>query len=211
MKSTYPFYNGSNTVEKQQNDTVSWSILLALLAIFFLNFQSTAQVGPNCTHINASIGFDDTARIMVSELVTNIDAIAAQGDSVNIEITGEYGQRIFYVENVGPTYEIALHACRYLGRQLKVNVTIFGGGGSCWSYLTFKQGNAPVILGRSKTVYCFDPLVHGGHIHGIPPLAMVPCRGNEDATFVADWIDARNCVADSLGTATNDTAKIIFR
>ncbi len=187
------------------------AIVLSFFAVTFLSLGAVAQVGPNCTHINASIGFDDTARVMVNELVTNIDAIAAQGDSVNIEITGEYGQRIFYVENVGGTYEIALHACRYLGRQLKVNVTIFGGGGSCWSYLTFKQGNAPVIFGRSKTVYCFDPLVQGGDIHGIPPLAMVPCRGQEDASFVADWIDAKDCLADSLGTAANDTAKIILR
>ncbi len=188
-----------------------WKYLQILLFVVLGAVGVSAQVGPNCTHINASIGFDDTARVMVSELVTNIGTIAAQGDSVNIEITGEYGQRIYYVENVGGTFEIALHACRYLGRQLKVNVTIFGGGGSCWSYLTFKQGNAPVIIGRSKTVYCFDPLVQGGHIHGIPPLAMVPCRGSEDATFVADWIDARQCIADSLGTAGNDTAKIILR
>ncbi len=188
-----------------------WKYLQIAVFVVLGALGAVAQVGPNCTHINASIGFDDTARVMVNELVTNIDAIAAQGDSVNIEITGEYGQRIFYVENVGGTYEIALHACRYLGRQLKVNVTIFGGGGSCWSYLTFKQGNAPVIFGRSKTVYCFDPLVQGGDIHGIPPLAMVPCRGQEDASFVADWIDAKDCLADSLGTAANDTAKIILR
>ncbi len=211
MKNNYLHAYGRSSKLNRDHDSIYWMILLTFLGIFFLNFQSSAQVGPNCTHINASIGFDDTARVTVAELVTNIDAIAAQGDSVNIEITGEYGQRIFYVENVGPTYEIALHACRYLGRQLKVNVTIFGGGGSCWSYLTFKQGNAPVIIGRSKTVYCFDPLVQGGHIHGIPPLAMVPCRGTEDATFVADWIDARACIADSLGTAGNDTAKIILR
>ncbi|NND09031.1 MAG: hypothetical protein HKN87_21880, partial [Saprospiraceae bacterium] len=45
-------------------------------------FAVQAQIGPNCTHINASIGVNDSASILVSELVTNIASIAAQGDSV---------------------------------------------------------------------------------------------------------------------------------
>ncbi len=184
--------------------------IFLFLGLWAINV-SQAQIGPNCTHINASIGVNDSASIMVHELVTNIATLAAQGDSVDVEIVGSYGQRIFYVQNVGGMYEIMLYACPYIGRQLKVNVSITGGGGSCWSYLTFKQGNGPVILGRSKTVYCFDPLVHGGHIHDVPPQATVPCRGSEDATFVADWITAKHCDADSLGTAANDTAKIILR
>ena len=99
---------------------------------------------------------------MVGELVTNALQIQAQGDSLTIEILGSYGQRIYYVQNVGPGYEIALFACPHIGRQLKVNVSITGGTGStCWSYLTFKQGNGPAILGRSKTVYCFDPVGEG--------------------------------------------------
>ncbi len=185
--------------------------LQVALLVLLGGFGVQAQIGPNCTHINASIGVNDSASIMVHELVTNIATLAAQGDSVDVEIVGSYGQRIFYVQNVGGMYEIMLYACPYIGRQLKVNVSITGGGGSCWSYLTFKQGNGPVILGRSKTVYCFDPLVHGGHIHDVPPQATVPCRGSEDATFVADWITAKHCDADSLGTAANDTAKIILR
>ena len=182
-----------------------------LFVSFFASTLLQAQIGPNCTHINASIGVNDSASILVNELVTNIAAIAAQGDSVDVEIVGSYGQRIYYAPNVGGTFEIMLYACPYIGRQLKVNISITGGGGSCWSYLTFKQGNGPVILGRAKTVYCFDPLVQGGHIHDVPPEAMVPCRGTEDATFVADWITAYPCNADSLGTATNDTAKVILR
>ncbi len=182
---------------------------IQMLAFVCLGAISTmGQVGPNCTHINASIGADDTARILVGELVTNSD----QFTSLTVEILGSYGQRILYMEDVDGTYEIALHACPYIGRQLKVNVSVTGGsGGACWSYLTFKQANGPVILGRSKTVYCFDPLVSGGDIHGVPPQAMIPCRGTEDSEFVADWIDAFDCDPAALGTAGNDTAKIIYR
>jgi hypothetical protein len=144
--------------------------------------------------------------------VTNATQIQAQGDSLTIEILGSYGQRIYYVENVGPGYELALYACPHIGRQLKVNASITGSNGStCWSYLTFKQGNGPTILGRSKTVYCFDPLVKGGHIHDVPPQAIVPCRGSEPATFVADWVTPFDCDAALLGTEGNDTAKIIYR
>ena len=186
---------------------------LQVLFLLMIGAISTyGQVGPNCTHINASIGADDTARILVGELVTNATQIQAQGDWLTIEILGSYGQRILYMENVGPAYEIALYACPHIGRQLKVNASITGGsGGTCWSYLTFKQGNGPVILGRSKTVYCFDPLVKGGDIHGVPPQALVPCRGSEPADFVADWITPYNCDAALLGTTGNDTAKVILR
>jgi hypothetical protein len=186
---------------------------LQMLILLVLGANSTyGQIGPNCTHINASIGADDTARILVGELVTNATQIQAQGDSLTIEILGSYGQRIYYVENVGPGYELALYACPHIGRQLKVNASITGSNGStCWSYLTFKQGNGPTILGRSKTVYCFDPLVKGGHIHDVPPQAIVPCRGSEPATFVADWVTPFDCDAALLGTEGNDTAKIIYR
>ena len=182
-------------------------LLLALIGAV----SAYGQVGPNCTHINASVGLDDTARVTVAELITNIATIETNLQTVDILIEGSYGQRIFYQQGLVGMDEIALYACPLLGQQLKVNASITGGGGSCWSYLTFKQGNAPIVMGRSKTVYCFDPLVHGGDIHGIPPMALVPCRGTEDATFVADWIDARACIVDSLGTPGNDTAKIIFR
>jgi hypothetical protein len=186
--------------------------LILLLLLTFSVFSTYGQVGPNCTHINASIGADDTARIMVGELVTKALQIQAQGDSLTIEILGSYGQRILYVQNVGPGYEIALYACPHIGRQLKVNASITGGtGGTCWSYLTFKQGNGPVILGRSKTVYCFDPLVKGGHIHDVPPQALVPCRGSESATFVADWVTPFDCDPAQLGLAGNDTAKRVPR
>ncbi len=195
---------------RQSLSTCSRSITtISFFVMSFLGAISTmGQVGPNCTHINASIGADDTARILVGELVTNSD----QFTSLTVEILGSYGQRILYMEDVDGTYEIALHACPYIGRQLKVNVSVTGGsGGACWSYLTFKQANGPVILGRSKTVYCFDPLVSGGDIHGVPPQAMIPCRGTEDSEFVADWIDAFDCDPAALGTAGNDTAKIIYR
>ena len=197
------------TLFSRRNLKVSIFTLGLFLAINGLSF---GQVGPNCTHINASIGPDDTARVLVGELVTNASTIVMGGDLLTIEIVGSYGQRILYMEGVDDLYEIALYACPYIGRQLKVNVSITGGvGGSCWSYLTFKQGNGPSIIGRSKTVYCFDPLVQGGHIHDVPPQALVPCRGEEDAEFVADWVTPFDCDPAALGTAANDTAKIILR
>ena len=178
--------------------------LLPLLGLFLLSNLSVYAQGPNCTDINASVGFDDTARVQVMEFVTN----AASLGPIDVEILGSYGQRIFYQTGMVGSDVIALHACPYLGQQLKLNVS---SAGACWSYLTFKQGNGPIVDGRTKTVWCLDPLVQGGHIHGVPPTAMIPCRSDEEATFVADWVDAKFCDDAALGTIDNDTAKIIYR
>ncbi|MCB0665921.1 MAG: hypothetical protein KDC80_08880, partial [Saprospiraceae bacterium] len=52
--------------------------LQVLLLLLVGAISTYGQVGPNCTHINASIGADDTARILVGELVTNAPQIQAQ-------------------------------------------------------------------------------------------------------------------------------------
>ncbi len=190
---------------------------LLMMAASLLAGWSSAQVGPNCTHINASVGSDDTARVLVRELVTNADAIRAQGDSLTIEIKGSYGQRILYMEDVGADYEITMYACPYIGRQLTVNVSITGGGnGACWSYLTFKQYNAPEIVGASYNVYCLDPavtLTPDDEDYPLPiPLAMIPCQNqDEEAEFVADWLAYVNNSCEAIGTEAEDTVKVILR
>ncbi len=194
-----------------------WKYLQIALFVVLGAVGVSAQVGPNCTHINASVGSDDTARVLVRELVTNADAIRAQGDSLTIEIKGSYGQRILYMEDVGADYEITMYACPYIGRQLTVNVSITGGGnGACWSYLTFKQYNAPEIVGASYNVYCLDPavtLTPDDEDYPLPiPLAMIPCQNqDEEAEFVADWLAYVNNSCEAIGTEAEDTVKVILR
>ncbi|NND31749.1 MAG: hypothetical protein HKN76_04100, partial [Saprospiraceae bacterium] len=48
-----------------------WKYLQIMIFVALGAYSTYGQVGPNCTHINASIGADDTARVMVNELVTN--------------------------------------------------------------------------------------------------------------------------------------------
>ena len=194
------------------------TLLLILLVVLGI-LSASAQVGPNCTHINASVGSDDTARILVREFVTNADQIRAQGDSLDIEIVGSYGQRILYMENIGADYELTLYACPYIGRQLTINVSLSSGSstsGTCWSYLTFKQYNAPVIMGTSYTLYCLDPavtLTPDDIGYPLPvPFAQIPCQAlDEEADYVADWLMYVNNSCDSLGTAAEDTVKIVLR
>ncbi|MCB0669650.1 MAG: hypothetical protein KDC80_27685, partial [Saprospiraceae bacterium] len=67
----------THTVTRSSNS--SWFSQIILLILLLVGAISTyGQVGPNCTHINASIGADDTARILVGELVTNAPQIQAQ-------------------------------------------------------------------------------------------------------------------------------------
>ena len=197
----------------------AWKMLQMFAFVVLGALSASAQVGPNCTHINASVGSDDTARILVREFVTNADQIRAQGDSLDIEIVGSYGQRILYMENIGADYELTLYACPYIGRQLTINVSLSSGSstsGTCWSYLTFKQYNAPVIMGTSYTLYCLDPavtLTPDDIGYPLPvPFAQIPCQAlDEEADYVADWLMYVNNSCDSLGTAAEDTVKIVLR
>ncbi len=162
-----------------------------------------AQDGPNCRNLNAHIHPDGVARITMSELVTN----SSVSFPATVTVTNSFGGVVSGPELLAAGSVLDIEACAYRHQALKV--TISNDGGTCWSSLTFKQGNLPVLVGRSKTVYCNDPLVSGGHILHTAPVAAIPCGEDLSATFVSDWVELYEC--GPFGTPANDTAKIIFR
>ncbi len=174
-------------------------LLFSFMISMCLTVGAFAQPGPTCTDLNIPIGQDDSSTIVVGNHVPN----AALAAPLTITLKNPYGGVIDVVEGANELTEIRIAACAYIGRTLKMEVR--NATGPCWSNITFKQGNAPVIMGRSTTVFCNDPLVFGGHINGTPPPAMIPCGPDGVGSFVADWVDPRDCV---LG---EDTAKIIYR
>ncbi|MCB0669648.1 MAG: T9SS type A sorting domain-containing protein [Saprospiraceae bacterium] len=170
----------------------SMMILVSLAQLAF------AQPGPVCTDLNIPVGPDDSASIVVGDFVTNADASLP-----DITIENPYGGVLEFVAGANAATVIRIAACPYVSRELKLVAK--NANGSCWSRITFKQSNGPIIVGRSATVYCTDSLVDGGHVNGLPPTAFLACTGPIAATYVADWVDVYDCV---LG---NDTAKVIYR
>lgn len=172
---------------------------LSLMILVSMSLLVYAQ-GPVCTDLNVPIGPNDQAVIRVGDFVPNATAAAP----LVIRIENPYGGLVVpEVLNADADTEITIDACPYVTRELKLVAS--NAEGSCWSRITFKQSNGPIIVGRSTTVYCDDPLVEGGHINDEPPTAQLPCTGDVPANYVADWVDVFDCV---LG---NDTAKIIYR
>ncbi|MDH3651467.1 MAG: hypothetical protein OEQ53_17425, partial [Saprospiraceae bacterium] len=169
----------------------------------FLSIGLYAQSGPNCRPINASLDADGYTYFELQEFVTN----AVAGPGCEVTITNSFGGIVFGPEQLNPGDAVVFNACAYLSQTLKINVS--NPSGACWSYLTFKQSNGPVLMGRSKDVYCFDSLILGGHIDDEPPLAFVPCVQEFDAAFVADWVQVYECGAP--GDPVNDTVKVIYR
>ncbi len=174
-------------------------LLFSFMICGGLTTGAFAQVGPNCADLNIPVGQDDSATIAIASFVTN----AAAAAPLTVTLKNPYGGILAHIEGADETTEIRIEACQYIGRELSLNV--MGAGGPCWSKITFKGGNAPIIRGRSITVWCDDPLVAGGHIGGVPPRAIIPCGPDRPATLVGDWVDPRPCI---LG---EDTAKVVYR
>ena len=179
--------------------------ILCLLVFSTLAVAQTGTVPPNCQDLNAHVDTAGNISIALSEFITN--AATPGVSSVEVSITRSFGAAIYGPTVLGTLSSINLYVCPYLRETLKINVR--NQGGACWSYLTMKQGNGPVLTGRSKDVFCFDPLAQGGHIDGKPPTAVIPCEGDVPATFVADWVTPYDCGAPF--DPANDTAKVIYR
>lgn len=158
-----------------------------------------AQPAPTCLDLNIAIEADDSSTITVGEFVTNADLSLP-----DITIENPYGGVIAFVADADAATVIRIASCPYASRELKLVAK--NDQGACWSRITFKQDNGPIIVGRKTDVYCDDPLIESGaHIGGVPPTATLPCTGDVPANYVADWVEVYDCV---LG---EDTAKVIYR
>ncbi len=200
---------------------VQW-LLTSSIALFMAS-NMWAQ-GPNCGALNASVDVDGYAFFEVNEFVTNCGTVA---EPVALTITNGFGGLVrFYVNGGGPytsadvncADEISLYVCDLISQELKLNVS--NASGACWSRLTFKQSNGPIVLCEDYYLWCLDPQVSDyglfidwayGNMDGeYDPredykTAYIPCFGEVRADFVADWVDPHDCV---LG---DDTAKVIYR
>lgn len=153
---------------------------------------------PNCRDINASVDVNGMINFTLEDLLTNAGLL----DSATITITtAELGTILYGPSYVDVTDPLMMPACQYVDKNVKVNVTTDLGG--CWSWLTVKKSHGPIIQGRRFDVYCFDSLVTEPGMH--PPTIDV-CGGQDEATFVSDWITIYDCEA-----GVQDTAKVIYR
>jgi hypothetical protein len=158
----------------------------------------------NCRDLNLSLDVAGLAEFQLAELVQG--ANCSELHTLRIETSA--GALVFQDFGLIRSSYISFLACRYRGQQLKATVTNESGA-SCWGYLTFKQGNGPIVQGRSFVLWCYDTLLTDISkyftAYGYPS-AYVPCVGPVPVKFVADWIEPYDCVP-----GVQDTAKIIYR
>ncbi len=171
---------------------------------FASNSTATFVVGappvapPTCHHLNSGIDADGFCRFTMGEIVPG----AHPGELLSVKIESEIGTIVFQQDRLIPQNVVEFDACRWRGQRLKV--TVDNGLGTCWSWLTIHEPDGPRFLrGRSITIHCYDPLVLGGDILGIKPVAAIPCYGPAEVNFVADWVNPYEC--------ESDTVKVILR
>ncbi len=158
-----------------------------------------SQEAPRCRNLNLPVGSDDSSTIQIAELVAN----AALAAPVDVMVMSPYGTTIRALTGMSADSSFRVAVCPYVRSHLTIMVA--NGRGACESVITFKSSVAPLIAGRSETVYCTDSLVDGGHIDGVLPVAHAPCEPGIPVQIVADWIEQYPCEPGQ------DTAKVIYR
>ncbi len=193
---------GSSTVTYSMSDLSGNTAQLSVSAT--VNDPYAGNTQPNANDLVPSLDVNGQVCFQVHELAGNVSC----SDPVNILIETESGLQVFYAQGLLRSDFVKFIACAYRGRRLKA--TVIGAGGSAWGYLTIKGAGGPIIgPGRSKDVYCFDPLVFGGHIDDELPKAYVPCGGPVEVSGGVDWIEAYDCGPNF--DPSNDTLKVIYR
>lgn len=157
-----------------------------------------SAIGPNCRNVNASLDANGNTYFSLSDIVTNFPAAAP----ARITIKDPTGYAVYGPATVF-TGNIVFNACHLRDETLTINVETEGG--ACWSNLTFKQVNGPIIENRNYTVFCFDELVHDPYLYS-RPIAYIPCQAPLQASYVTDWFIPYDCVP-----GIQDTVKVILR
>ncbi|MCB0668628.1 MAG: HYR domain-containing protein, partial [Saprospiraceae bacterium] len=193
---------GTSTVTLAMMDPQGNSSNLTIQAT--VNDPLAGNIAPNAHDLNLSLDVSGNVSFQLLELAGNVSC----SDPVDVLVETESGIKVFFGQGLIRSDYIQFAACIYRGRKLKATVT--GPGGSAWGYLTIHDGLLPIIApGRSKDVYCFDPLVKGGAIDGKLPEAYSPCIGPLVVNHAADWIKPYECGPPF--SASNDTVKVIYR
>ncbi len=179
---------------------------LGLQPVHMLAAEPAAACDMDC-HQNLNFALEgNCTRILTPDmfLVNNAMALASP----------EYYKVVTIIGNglIVPDNILRRH---HVGQPISVTVTWIGPstcpGGSCMTMVTLKGEKQPFISGTGKrTVYCNDPFLAldpSDSGYSYKPDVVQSCGGLAiGPTFVADWIDVKDCV---LGL--QDTAKIIYR
>ncbi len=203
----------SSWIPSKVGQCVQWA--LASVLLFFGAVSTMAQTaGPNCTNINAALDANGDINVAGGEFVTN----CADAFPMDYVVYNQFNGVVQTGTINACTDAISFNACSALGRTYKVNFT--NGLGSCWSDLTFKQSNGPLIVGQKFYLYCLDEEVndiglyldrfYGDNDGEYEPYpgpdykpGTVPCVGTVPTEFVAPWVTPFPC---AVGL---DTAKIV--
>lgn len=157
-----------------------------------------SDIGPNCRNVSASLDENGYTSIGLTDIVTNFPAAAP----AKVTITRSFGT-VVYGPAIVYTGNIVFNACHFLNETL--TVTVETNGGTCWSNLTFKQLDGPIVESRTQTVYCFDEITRKPDLSN-PPLAYIPCQAPFKAKYVTDWFIPYDCQP-----GVQDTVKVILR
>ncbi|MBX2817590.1 MAG: hypothetical protein KTR24_16395 [Saprospiraceae bacterium] len=178
-----------------QNRIYTWLLVATMISLLTLTLNAQ-----NCADINAAVLPNDSISVTYGEFyrVTPFTA--------DVVVKNQWGGTVFSANGVADTDALELYACPLIGKTLKVELRVTGGG-ACHSELTVKLDGGPVVMGRTDTLWCTDPAVTSHEAWEAlvgTPTAIVPCRPAEAAEFVADWIEPND-------TCDQDVAKIIYR
>ncbi|MCB0665609.1 MAG: hypothetical protein KDC80_07290, partial [Saprospiraceae bacterium] len=125
--------------------------MLAGLMLLFATASVTAQTAsPNCTDVNASLQANGFISVAISEFVTN----CATSGPVDYVVYNQFGGVVQTGTAAPCATVISFYACGAIGREYKVNFS--NGLGTCWSNLTFKQSNGPIVGDTTKYLYCLE-------------------------------------------------------
>ena len=178
------------------------STLVGIMCLSCFSISLYGQPQSCIDHVLA-IEKNDSATIVVGQFVNNANLLP----TLKITLRNPNGGILAVRNNANAATTIRFYACPYVTRTLTLHAEA-NGGELCMSNIRLHEEYIPIIEGRKVTVWCDDPVIsQGKHINGVPPTAVIPCQGEQLATYTADWTDVIDCDA----SVPNDTAKIIYR
>ncbi len=168
---------------------------------------------PNCrSNLNLALNPDGSVVILAQELITN----CTEAEPAIMTLEDDAGNILYQNDQASCIENIIIPGCDFVGKTLKFSAS--NQFGVCWSEITVKQANIPLLQPGNFDVYCNDAAAsdwqryldrfYGNNNGEYEPsidrkMAIIPCVGTQPAHFVSDWpLDA---------PCDSDTAKVILR